>query len=50
VRADEGLYTAGDHFWNRPCTASRRDRFGTHAAQTTAEFMEYRSDGWKQAE
>ena len=48
VRADEGLYTAGGLTSGIDLALHVvAQRFGTEVAQATADYMEYRSDGWK---
>jgi transcriptional regulator GlxA family with amidase domain len=48
VRADERLYTAGGLTSGIDLALHVvAERFGKETAQATADYMEYRSDGWK---
>lgn len=50
VRADDGLYTAGGLTSGIDLALHVvAERYGTATAQATADYMEYRSDGWKHA-
>jgi len=48
VRADDGLYTAGGLTSGIDLALHViAQRYGVEVAQTTADYMEYKSDGWK---
>ena len=50
VRASDGLYTAGGLTSGIDLALHViAERFGKDTAQATADYMEYRSDGWKRA-
>ena len=51
VRAGDGLYTAGGLTSGVDLALHLvAERFGVEVAQRTADYMEYRGDGWKQPE
>jgi transcriptional regulator GlxA family with amidase domain len=51
VRSEERIYTAGGLTSGIDLALHMvAARFGTEAAQKTADYLEYRGDGWKQAQ